>query len=227
MSHILPPKDPEELLLRSHALAGLTLAEIAAHHDYALPDRPIHAKGWTGQLLEYCLGATAGSAAEPDFQSVGIELKTIPVNANGLPCESTYVCMVPLNGEAEPEWQQSWVRRKLSRVMWLPIEGSANIPLEHRHVGTAILWSPDPQQEHCLQRDWEEHMELIQLGRIEEISAHHGTCLQIRPKAANRHALRTTTNIEGERVQTLPRGFYLRPAFTAGILQQYFGNSCR
>lgn len=223
MSHTLPPKDPAELLQRSHALAGLTLSEIAAHYQYPLPSRPQHAKGWIGQLLEHCLGATAGSAAEPDFQAIGIELKTIPVNAQGQPCESTYVCMVPLDGNAERHWQESWVRRKLSRVMWLPIEAGTAIPLAQRRVGTATLWSPNQQQEQCLQQDWEEHMELIQLGRIHEISAHHGTCLQIRPKAANRLALRSTTNEDGEHTQTLPRGFYLRPSFTAGILQQRYG----
>jgi DNA mismatch repair protein MutH len=222
MSHIPPPQDSAELLQRSLALAGLRLGEIARIYDYALPSRPRQAKGWTGQLLEYCLGATAGSAAEPDFQAISVELKTIPVNQFGQPRESTYVCMVPLDGVDETSWHTSWVRRKLARVMWLPIESGNDIPFEERRVGTAILWSPDPQQEHCLQTDWEEHMELIQLGRIEEISAHHGTCLQIRPKAANRHALRTTTNEVGEQVKTLPRGFYLRPRFTAGILQAQY-----
>jgi DNA mismatch repair protein MutH len=207
---------------RSHALAGLTLSEIASRHQLRVPTRLHHAKGWIGQLLEQCLGATAGTAAAPDFQSLGIELKTIPVNRLGQPKESTYVCTVPLHGEAEACWQDSWVRGKLACVLWLPIEADSQIPIEARRIGTAILWSPSAQQEQCLQQDWEEHMELIQCGRIQEISAHHGTCLQIRPKAANKKALCTTTDEDGLPVQTLPRGFYLRPSFTAEILRQQY-----
>ena len=222
MNHIIPPQSRAELMQRSQALAGFTLAEIAAQYHLPVPKQLHHAKGWIGQLLELCLGATAGSAAAPDFQTLGIELKTIPVNDRGQPRESTYVCTVPLNCEAEIRWQDSWVRRKLACVMWLPIEAEPAIPIEQRRIGTAILWSPSEQQEHCLQQDWEEHMELIQLGRIHEISAHHGTCLQIRPKAANKQALCDTTDEEGQTVQTLPRGFYLRPSFTASILHQQY-----
>jgi DNA mismatch repair protein MutH len=76
------------------------------------------------------------------------------------------------------------------------------------------------EQDAILKQDWEEHMELINTGRIHEISAHHGTYLQVRPKAADRTALRDTTNEVGEKVQTLPRGFYLRTRFTAQILAQ-------
>ena len=207
---------------RSHALAGLTLAEIASRHHLPVPTRLHYAKGWIGQLLEHCLGADAGPTAAPDFQQLGIELKTIPVNQLGHPRESTYVCTVPLNGEAERNWQSSWVRNKLACVMWLPIEAEPQIPIERRRIGTAILWSPSAQEEQCLRQDWEEHMELIQCGRIHEISAHHGTCLQIRPKAANKKALCATTDEDGQPVQTLPRGFYLRPSFTATILRQAY-----
>ena len=207
---------------RSYKLAGLTLSEIAAQHGLAVPRQLLHAKGWIGQLLEHCLGATAGSTAEPDFQVLGIELKTIPVNALGRPRESTYVCTVPINGDAESSWQTSWVRRKLAHVLWLPVETEAGTSIEQRRIGTAILWSPSAAENNCLQQDWEEHMEFIQLGRIHEISAHHGNCLQIRPKAANKHALSNTTNEDGESVQTLPRGFYLRPGFTHEILQRHY-----
>lgn len=210
---------------RSHNLAGLTLAEIAMRHNMQVPAQLHRAKGWIGQLLEQCLGATAGSAAAPDFQVLGIELKTIPINQAGQPRESTYVCTVPLDGAAETHWQVSWVKRKLDCVLWLPIEAEPHIPIHHRRIGTAILWSASPQEENCLRQDWEEHMELIQLGRIHEISAHHGTCLQIRPKAANKQALCATTNEEGQSVQTLPRGFYLRPSFTRAILQQHYCSS--
>lgn len=221
MRTISPPQSQQELLSRSRAIAGLTLAELAGQLDQSVPENLLQAKGWIGELLERRLGASAGSRAEQDFFELGIELKTIPVNPQGRPKESTYVCTVPLDGFSETSWETSWVRRKLSRVLWFPIEADPRIAVPQRRIGSAILWTPDTHQEACLRQDWEEHMELIQLGRLEEISAHQGTCLQIRPKAANRQALCPATDAQGNPVMTLPRGFYLRTSFTGAILDRY------
>jgi len=217
-----PPQTLAELLTRAHAIAGYTLNELAQHQAVALPEDMRQAKGWTGQLLEQILGADAASLAEPDFRALGVELKTVPILANGQPKESTYVCTVPLQSEGDSSWQQSWVRRKLQCVLWIPVESDPAIPLAQRRIGTALLWQPSPRQQAILQQDWEEHMDLILLGRIDEISAHQGTYLQVRPKAADHTALRSTTDREGNRVKTLPRGFYLRSLFTAEILAAHY-----
>ena len=216
-----PPRTQQELLERVHAIAGYTLAELARQQDQTIPDQLLHAKGWAGQLIETCLGASAGARAEPDFQTLGIELKTLPLTASGQPKESTYVCTVPLSAHSTLEWHDSWVRRKLNHVLWLPIEADPMIALEQRRIGSGFLGQLTRQQDQILRQDWEEHMEFISTGRIDEISAHHGTYLQVRPKAADSHSLRETTNQQGEPVQTLPRGFYLRTSFTTEVLSQH------
>ena len=53
---------------------------------------------------------------EPDFQHIGVELKTLPVDQNFRPKESTYVCTVPLIRNAGAIWETSTVKLKLSRV---------------------------------------------------------------------------------------------------------------
>lgn len=227
MSHILPASPPTseaELLANAEHIAGLTLAELAECLKLSVPDSLQSAKGWVGQLIEQSLGATAASLPEPDFQHIGVELKSLPINSHGQPQESTYVCTVPLLDHTGLEWETSWVRRKLQRVLWVPVEADASLAIAERHIGTALLWSPSPEQEAILRQDWEELMELIVTGRLAEISAHHGTWLQIRPKAANARALCTTFNEQGAPTETLPRGFYLRPAFTRSILEQNYQN---
>lgn len=174
-------------------------------------------KGWVGQLLEQALGASAGSLSEPDFQAIGVELKTVPLNRLGQPRESTYVCTVPLQRVGET-WEASWVRNKLRRVLWLPIEAEPDIPLERRRVGQAVLWSPSPEQERILRRDWEELMEMVSLGKIEKITAKQGVYLQIRPKAADSHVQTQAIGSTGESISTTPRGFYLRTRLTAEIM---------
>jgi len=216
-----PPKTQAELLARTSLIAGLSLAELAHTHAQSVPSSLLHAKGWVGQLIEQSLGASAGSRAEPDFPQLGIELKTLPINANGYPKETTYVCTVPLN-EPATSWESSWLRQKLNKVLWLPIEADPELAIAQRRIGTAILVELSPQQDEQLKQDWLEHMELIATGRISEICAQHGTYLQVRPKAANNKALRETTDEDGQIIKTLPRGFYLRTAFTAEILAQHY-----
>jgi DNA mismatch repair protein MutH len=42
----------------------------------------------------------------------------------------------------------------------------------------------------------------------------------VRPKAANSRSRRVARDEDGARFATLPRGFYLRATFTAGIIEQ-------
>jgi len=216
---ISPPKSEKELLTRARQLAGLTLDELATKFNQPIPKNTTHAKGWIGQLIETALGATASSLAEPDFQLIGIELKTLPLTNAGKPKESTYVCTVPLSNLHEQEWESCWLKKKLQRVLWLPLEADKRLPLAERHIGNAILWSPSDEQAAQLRQDWEELMELVCLGKLDQITSHMGRYLQIRPKGANAKSLTTTLDEEGNTIQTLPRGFYLRPEFTQLIIQ--------
>ena len=84
------------------------------------------------------------------------------------------------------------------------------------------MWQPSPAQDAQLQRDWEEQMELIALGRVDEISGHLGDAMQIRPKAANSKVVTDAIGPNGQIIQTLPRGFYLKTSFTKEILKQQF-----
>ena len=219
------PKTTEELLSRAQAIAGLSFGELATQLGISVPPDLKRDKGWVGMLLETALGATAGSKAEQDFRHLGIELKTIPINAQGYPLETTFVSLAPLIQNSGVNWQNSHVRHKLSRVLWIPIEGSRAIPLAERHIGTPILWQPNEQQERQLQRDWEELMDYIVLGQLDKINARLGEVLQLRPKGANSKSLTKGIGKNGEIIDTLPLGFYLRKAFTHEILQQFVQQS--
>ena len=198
-------------------ISGKTLQHVAKLANLPMPLKPKNAKGWIGELIEKSLGATAGNLPEPDFQHLGIELKTIPLNENNVPRESTYVCTVTLTGQ-ETKWDASLVKRKLSRVLWVPVEAAPAIPFNQRRIGSAILWSPSAEDEKILMTDWEELMELVNMGHIADINARYGRYLQIRPKAADARSLCKGVDDEGNLSLTLPRGFYLRTLFTRKIL---------
>lgn len=203
-------------------LAGYSLGELAALAGLPIPADLRRDKGWIGILLELWLGASAGSKPEQDFAAIGVELKTIPIDRNGRPLETTFVCVAPLTGNTGVVWETSHVRHKLRRVLWVPVEGERAIPLAERRIGTPLLWSPSPHEEEQLKRDWEELMDLIVLGQVERITARHGEVLQLRPKAANSRALTEAVGAHGEPILTLPRGFYLKKPFTAALLARHF-----
>lgn len=217
-----PPHSEAELLCRAEGIAGYTLAELALRTDTPVPRDLRHAKGWTGKLVEKLLGASAASRSEPDFSLIGVELKTLPVDADGRPTESTYVCVAPLLDHCGATWEASCVYRKLKRVLWYPVRSSDGLGVGNRRLGFPLLWSPSPQEERTLRTDWEELMEAIALGQVEGLTAYHGSSLQVRPKAANARARRLGIGGSGATIQTLPRGFYLRRGFTEAILQRHF-----
>lgn len=219
------PHNEQELLRRAREIAGLTFAELAAELHLPVPRDLKRHKGWVGMLIESALGASAGSKAEQDFSHLGIELKTIPVNAQGKPLETTFVSLAPLIRNSGITWEHSHVRHKLSKVLWIPVEGARAIPLARRHIGSPILWQPSAEQERRLRRDWEELMDYIVLGDIARINARLGEVMQLRPKGANSRALTQGIGKHGEIIDTLPLGFYLRKEFTAEILQQFFVTS--
>ncbi len=212
-TRISPPKTEEELLARTESLIGKTLAYVIHHNTLS---KNIH-KGAIGQAFEHILGADAGNAAAPDFMSLGIELKTLPIGKNNQAKESTFVTAISLTQIMQETWETSYVYHKLKRVLWIPIEGDTQVPLAERRIGQAFLWSPNSEQLAILRNDWQEFSNIIALGQLETISAKSGTYLQIRPKGADGKSLAWGMNEQGEKIKTLPRGFYLRAGFTTEL----------
>lgn len=215
------PQSEKELLSRAYELAGLSLGEIASKLKVAVPKNLQREKGWPGLLLEQALGATAGSRPEPDFPHLGIELKTIPIDRHAKPLETTFVCVAPLTGLVGVNWHNCHLKHKLSRVLWIPIIAERDIPVAERVVCTPFLWSPTAEEENMLALDWQELTDMIVLGRVEEIHGKHGQYLQLRPKAANSKAKTKAYDKNGRPFMTLPRGFYLKTAFTRHLIQYH------
>lgn len=206
-----------QVLERARSLEGLTLAEVVEQYKLVAPGQGVHAKGRIGELFEHVLGATGGSGQRVrDFPELELELKTIPIDLRGKPLESTFVCAVDLNEEVD--YANSWVFRKLRKVLFLPVIGERRSASAVRTVGRAVLFEPTPEEDAALAADYDEIMGLVGIGRIEDVTAHLGEHLQIRPKARDGSARTLTFGREGEHISTVPRGFYLRTRFTEHVL---------
>lgn len=119
------------------------------------------------------------------------------------------------------DWQNSHIKNKLARVLWVPIIAERSIPITERMIGTPFIWSPSPEEEQLMAMDWQELTDMIVLGEVENITGKHGQVLQIRPKAANSHAKTQATNKNGQPFMTLPRGFYLKTTFTHQLIKKH------
>ncbi|MBS0290855.1 MAG: DNA mismatch repair endonuclease MutH [Proteobacteria bacterium] len=221
MIKILAPSTIEELLARAFALAGKTLQDIANQQQDCVPNSLLHAKGWIGQLIEKVLGASAMNLDQPDFVNLGVELKTLPITPQGIPVESTYICSLSLPNP-DRHWEHSRVKRKMTKILWVPIESHAQKPLGNCRIGTPILWSAPAHIEAQLRQDWEELIELVVLGHFDKLSAQVGKFLQIRPKAANSKTFIQVIDHQGNRISTVPKGFYLRTLLTRQILSEHY-----
>jgi DNA mismatch repair protein MutH len=114
------------------------------------------------------------------------------------------------------------VRRKLQQVLWVPVEADDARPLAERRIGRAVLWRPSPDEEAALAADNEAVAALIGVGAIEELDARAGEHLQVRPKGRDGRRSASALGPDGELVQVVPRGFYLRAAFTERLLARAY-----
>ncbi|NMP14868.1 DNA mismatch repair endonuclease MutH [Thalassotalea sp. Y01] len=212
------PSSEHQLMKTAQSIAGFSLGDLAEQHKVAVPESLNREKGWIGLLLEKVLGAHAGSRPLPDFPELGIELKTLPINDQGKPLETTFVCVAPLTGITGEIWETSHIRNKLNKVLWVPIISERHIPIAERIVCTPFLWQASQEQEQLLKDDWQELTDMIAMGEVEKINGSYGQVMQLRPKAANSKAKTQAFDKHGKPFMTLPRGFYLKTSFTQQIL---------
>jgi DNA mismatch repair protein MutH len=211
----------DALLGHARALVGVTLADLADGLGLPVPVGTVTTKGWPGQIIERELGAGEATGRGQDFAALGVELKTVPVDNDLTPRESTAVCQIDpieISGES---WETSYVRRKLARVLFVALE----VPDDSRNVGdrqvaAVRLWAPAPAEEQLLRADFELFVRgFFRQGRAAELTGHHGVVLQVRPKGRNAEDRRRAFGPDGAPVRIGKCGFYLRPSFVGPVVR--------
>ncbi len=211
------PASIAELQIRAEGLYGQTVGAVAKQLGIHLAADNKHGKGYVGLVAECALGADPKAGERPDFVDLGVELKTLPLNEEGRPSESTFCCAINMANADKQTWDDSRLKQKLARVLWLPIDSAKSKSLEERCFGRAFLWTPSEEMISVFEEDWNLLMGFIGAGMADELSAHLGAYLQVRPKAAHSGVRTTGVGADGPE-QVLPLGFYLRTVCTEKIL---------
>lgn len=211
------------VLAHARALIGVELGELADQLGLPVPagaTGPLRSKGWAGQIIERELGVETAGGRGPDFARLGLELKTVPVDVDGKPRESTAICQIDPVAIAGESWETSTVRDKLASVLFVALEvppGARSVA--ERRVSAVRLWSPSRDQDEQLRADFELFVrEYFRRGRADAITGHLGRVLQVRPKGRNAADRRAGYDELGRPILVGKCGFYLRPAFVAGLL---------
>jgi len=211
------PLNVEELVLRAQALEGFSVGALATELGFRVPSDNVRSKGFVGQLVERALGADPKAGELPDFPNLGVELKTIPLRADGKPSESTFICSIHMESADRDEWETSRLYRRLKNVLFLAIDSSKVAPLPERRFGRALLWQPCAAQWRLLKDDWEDLMGAIGSGRGGNLSAREGRVIQVRPKASDASVRTLVPGPQGVQM-SLPLGFYMRAHVTHQLL---------
>lgn len=194
-------------------LDGCHISTVAATQNINTPTNLKTDKGFIGAVVEAFLGTDAGCAPLPDFVSLGLELKTIPVDKNNRARETTFVSSVHLPVR-ETDFEQSSVAAKLRHVLWVPYHAAESV--QDMKFGQPVLWQPSTDEWQLLKDDWEMLMEALRFGDP-NLTGSMGEALHLRPKAANSRKRVKVMTDEGY-IMTVPKGFYLRTSFTNLVL---------
>ncbi len=215
------PQNFEELILRLNTIVGKSIETLAKNYSLTVPVSPLHGKGFVGELMEICLGATAKNKSIPDFPDLDLELKTLPVDSSLKPLESTFITYAPLDNIRFLTFERSSLYAKLKRMLFVVILATRELNYAERKVLGYFFYTPEPQDLSQIKGDYEEIYEQITTGNIEQISAKYGTIVQLRPKCSNGRDLTRCIGPDGKNILTRPRGFYLRRTFTAELIERY------
>ena len=221
---VSPPQNFEELISYLNAINGKSLDELSKKVGLKLPSSTLHGKGFAGELIELCIGASAGNAAIPDFPNLWLELKTIPVGEDLKPLESTFISYAPLTNIRNLTFEESSLFAKISRVLFVIVLAPRNLEISKRKVLGYFFWQPSSTELALIKEDFNELMEMVKIGNVEKISAKIGTVIQMRPKCANGKQTTDCIGPDGNFIKTRPRGFYMRRCFTQKLLERYWNN---
>lgn len=215
-----PPQNMAELKARLDLIMGFTLGELAAPLRLRVPQSSVHSKGWAGEFVELLLGARAQNLPLPDFVNLGIELKTMPIDRNFEPLETTFLCHAPLYQVRGLNFEKSALAAKTAAMLFVFILAERGMPPAARRLIDYYLFVPSPAERAQIKADFDELMDLAAAGQTAQITARLGTIIQLRPKCADGSQLVPCVDEEGQISATRPRGFYLRRDFNKIICRR-------
>jgi DNA mismatch repair protein MutH len=158
----------DDLLKRAGQLKGKTISEIF----YGEINEKN--KGNIGNIIEsHGFGIKNNSDARPDFETLGIELKVLPLKRLGDKSltvkERTKVCLINYKKLIAENWSGSHARHKLNRILFVFYEYDRKAPMNSK-ILNHLLYKLEMNEEPLIRSDWERTKKLVDDGFAHTLS---------------------------------------------------------
>ena len=160
---------------------GVPFAELADQLGVEGIDLPAtRRKAFAGNMVEAMLGIAQNSLPDPDLDTIGAEVKSIPLLPDGRPRENTKVTSLTLRLVAEEaDFFTSHLYRKLRAILFLPVQKNDNSRPHEWYLRPPFLWLPSTEQLEVIRREHAMYVEAIRNERWEKLSLEHGRYLGV------------------------------------------------
>lgn len=210
------PADRYSIVFYAKELVGKTLRESI---DVGHIDAPKKRRGSFGNAVEeYYFLFPPNSSPEPDFEGVGLELKTTPLKRNSkgkiIAKERLVITMIDYMGVVHESFETSHLMRKASNMLiisylWEPDKD----PLDYV-VEVAEEWGIPERDKPQIKADWETVVGKVRAGRAEDISGSDTLYLEACTKASDSSVRRRQPYSD---VPAKPRAWALKSSYMTAV----------
>lgn len=179
-------------------------------------------KGTLGNAVEYYyFKFDPNSDPDPDFNEVGIELKTTPLKRTKkgeiVSKERLVLSMINYMEVVNETWETSAVLKKSDKILLLSYlhDPDAN-PVDYVFY-LAELWSIPEEDLYTIKRDWETVVDKVRRGLAHEISSGDTLFLEACTKAANSEARRPQPFSD---IPAKPRAWALKQSYMTAVTKK-------
>lgn len=211
--------DAESIVHYATELVGKTLRETTGVDNI---DDTSSRKGSFGNAVEYYyFKFDPNSSPSPDFNEVGIELKTTPLKRTKkgelVSKERLVLSMINYMNIVDETWETSTVLKKSKKILLLSYLYEPNInPVDYEFY-LAELWSIPEEDLYTIKRDWETIVNKVRAGRAHEISSSDTLYLEACTKAANASIRRPQPCSD---TPAKPRAWALKQSYMTTVTQR-------
>jgi DNA mismatch repair protein MutH len=136
---------------------GVPFKELAAALGFDLPADSRRRKAAGGHIVETLLEIAKNSIPRPDLESLGTEVKTIPLNTLSRPREMTKIGAFNLATTShEEEFRYSSLYKKVRSILFVPVMKADNDSPDYWYLRPPFLWLPSEEQLDRLEEDYVE-----------------------------------------------------------------------
>lgn len=172
-------------------------------------------KSFAGDVAEAMLDIARNALPDPDLESIGAEIKTIPLDARSRPRENTKITsLTPRLVSTEGDFYTSHLYAKMRAILFLPVQKSDNDDPASWYLRPPFLWLPGTEQLRVIRADYETYLAAIREGRWDVLSLRTGTYLGVNTSGQTS---------AGMQRQDKPYAWWLKRELTRVIVEENLG----